>query len=382
MSGHRSRTGASAVFLVILCGAAAGAVLGEFPDLHVYRYGGTALIDHWPIYETDDPTTGYPFTYTPVAAVLLAPLALVPGWLAAAVWTGASAGCLATTVILVRREMGRPTPGWLVAVICLGSLALEPMWQNFAFGQINLILMLAVLVDLLKPQRRTAGILLGIAAGVKLTPLVFVVLLALAGRRRAAGRAVAAFAGTVVVGLVAVPGATTYWTERLLDPSRVGPPALAHNQSVSGTLTRLFGEVPSTTLWLLAAGPISAAIVLVAAKSWRNGDRVLGTCLGAMAMLLASPISWSHHWVWAIPVGLLLWERSRPAAVLWTALFIARPMLWLPWGQGREYTWRGFDHVVGNAYVLAAITIAAVTGVALHRNRGGARSLTAPGPSL
>ncbi|KRA31039.1 hypothetical protein ASD81_16225 [Nocardioides sp. Root614] len=367
---------------MILCGAAVGAAVGEFPDLHVYRYGGTALIDQWPIYDTDDPITGYPFTYTPVAAVLLAPLALVPGWLAAAVWTGASAGCLATTVILVRRELGRPTPGWLVAFICLGSLALEPMWQNFAFGQINLILMLAVLMDLLKPERRTAGILLGIAAGVKLTPLVFVVLLALAGRRRAAGRAVAAFAGTVVVGLVAVPGATSYWTERLLDPNRVGPPALAHNQSVSGTLTRLLGEVPSTTLWLLVAGPVSVAIVLVAAKSWRNGDRVLGSSLGAMAMLLASPISWSHHWVWALPVGLLLWERSRPAAVLWTTLFAARPVLWPPWGQGREYAWRGFDHVVGNAYVLAAITIAAVAFVALRRNREDARSLTAPGPSL
>ena len=205
------------------------------------------------------------------------------------------------------------------------------MWQNLTFGQVNLFLMLAVLVDLVRPERRWSGVLVGIAAGVKLTPLVFVVLLVLVGRRTAAGRAALAFAGTVAVGFVAMPGSSaTYWTDGLVDAGRVGPPALAHNQSVYGALTRLLDGPPPTLLWLAVAGPLSLAVLVVGAGWWRRGDRVLGTCLGALAMLLASPVSWSHHWVWAVPVALVLWERSRWAGAAWTAVFVARPIVWPP----------------------------------------------------
>ena len=149
------------------------------------------MLDGLPASTSRDPVTGLPFTYPPFAAVVMVPLALLPAWLAAALWTGASVGALAAVVVVVRRALGRPAPGWLVALVTGGALALEPVWQNLAFGQVNLFLMLAVLVDLLRPERRWSGVLVGIAAGVKLTPLVFVVLLVLVGRRAAAGRAVA-----------------------------------------------------------------------------------------------------------------------------------------------------------------------------------------------
>jgi len=358
-----------AVVTVVLGAAVAGAIVGEYPDLHVYRYGGHGLLDQWSIYGSDDPVTGYPFTYPPFAAIVMAPLTLLPGWLAAALWTGASAACLAATVVVVRRSLGVPTPGWLLVLVCAGSLCLEPVWQNLSFGQVNLILMLAVLVDLVRPERRWSGVLVGIAAGVKLTPLVFVVLLVLVGHRGAAARASVAFAGTVLVGLVAIPGAATYWTDDLLEPARVGPPVLAHNQSVFGALARLLDESPPTWLWVAVAGPIAVALLLAAAAWWRRGERVLGTCLGALAMLLASPISWSHHWVWAVPVTLVLWERSRWGAVLWTAVFVARPIVWPPWSEGRELDWRWFEHLVGNAYVFAALAVGIWAGLALNLAR-------------
>ncbi len=96
--------------------------------------------------------------------------------------------------------------------------------------------------------------------------------------------------------------AANYWTDGLFDATRVGPPALAHNQSVYGALTRILDDPPSTLLWLAVAGPLGLAVLVVAARWWRR-DRLLGTCLGAVAMLVASPISWSHHWVWAVPVA-------------------------------------------------------------------------------
>lgn len=345
------------VVLVSLAGAIAGAVTGGFPDLDVYRYGGQSVLDQVSPYAKEDPIWGYPFSYPPIAALVFAPLAVLPGWLAAALWTGVSAGCLAAAVVMVQRALGRPASCVTVVIICAAVVALEPIWQNYVFGQINLILMLMILIDVIRPDRRTAGLALGIAAGIKLTPLVFVVLLILAGRRSAAARAVITFAGTVLLGLLAVPGASAYWGGRLLDPTRVGPPSLAHNQSISGVLTRLLDEPSPTLLWMAVAGPIAIAAVVIGAAWWRKGDRVLGACLGALAMLLASPVSWSHHWVWAVPIALALWPRNRVAAAAWAAVFVARPILWPPWAEKREYGWQWHEHLYGNAYVLAAVVL-------------------------
>jgi alpha-1,2-mannosyltransferase len=356
-AGNRQTSLAWGIVVVSLVGAIAGATAGAFPDLDVYRYGGGAVLDLVSPYAREDPRHGYPFSYPPFAGLAMAPLALMPDWLAAAVWTGASAGCLAAAVAVVRRSLGRPYSAAFVVVACAVALSLEPVWQNCAFGQINLILMLAILIDVVQPDRRTAGILIGLAAGIKLTPLVFVVLLILIGRRAAAAQAVITFAGTVLVGMAAVPGASAYWGGRLLDPTRVGPPSLAHNQSVSGVLTRLLDGPPSTLLWVAVAGPVAIATVLVAAAWWRKGDRVLAAGLGALAMLLASPVSWSHHWDWAVPIAFVLWERSRVAAALWTGVFVARPILWPPWGERREYGWHWYDQLDGNAYVLAAVAL-------------------------
>jgi alpha-1,2-mannosyltransferase len=363
--------GPAPVLVLVVAAAVAGALRGGFTDLFVYQFGGRAVLDGLPSLESGDPVTGLPFTYPPFAAVVMVPMALLPATLAAALWTGASVGALAAVVVVVRSMLDRPAPGWLVALVTGGALALEPVWQNLVFGQVNLLLMLAVLADLLRPERRWSGVLVGIVAGIKLTPLVFVVLLVLVGRRAAAGRAALVFAGTVAVGFVVMPGsAATYWTDRLVDAGRVGPPDLAHNQSVYGALTRFLDGPPPTLLWLAVAGPLSLAVLVVGAGWWRRGDRVLGTCLGAVAMLLASPISWSHHWVWAVPVALALTERNRWAAVAWTAVFVARPIVWPPYSQDREFGWSPADHLVGNAYLLAALALCAGAAATLPRGVG------------
>ncbi len=362
------------VLVLVVTAAVAGALHGGLTDLSVYQHGGRMVLDGLSSLGRDDPVTGLPFTYPPFAAVVMVPMAPLPAWLAAALWTGASMGALADVVVVTRRSLGRPAPGWLVALVAGGAVALEPVWQNLVFGQVNVFLMLAVLVDLVRPERRWSGVLVGVAAGVKLTPLVFVVLVFMVGRCGAAGRAVLAFAGTVAVGFAVLPGASaTYWTDRLVDAARVGPPALAHNQSVYGTLTRLLDGPPPTLLWLAVAGPLALAILVVGARWWRHGDRALGTCLAALAMLLASPVSWSHHWVWAVPIAVVLWERSRWAAAAWSAVFVARPIVWPPYGQGREYAWGPLDHLVGNGYVLAALVLSVWAGMSLPPSTSGPR---------
>lgn len=414
------------VALLVVAGAA-GVVLAEtrgLLDLEVYRYGGRAVLDGIPLYDGRDPVTDLPFTYPPVAALLMVPVALLPGWTAAATWTATSALALVGVVGLVvaratwgsgpvpegppvaerlaargsvvahfggsgRRvsddaPAGPSGPGprgvvarasaWPVVGVAAASVALEPVWQTLAFGQVNLLLMLLVVVDLLFPDRRWAGVLVGIAAGIKLTPLVFVVLLVLVGRRVAAARAVGAFLVTIAVGFLVLPStAWTFWAEAIRDPERVGGPAYSGNQSVFGALARLVDGEPSTAGWLLVAGPLAVAVLVVAALVWRSGDRVLGTGLGGMAMLLASPISWSHHWVWALVVGLALVERSRPWAAAWVAVFVAAPVWWFAHGEDREHGWGVLAHVVGNAYLLAALALAAWAAWTVWRwsGRGG-----------
>lgn len=367
----RSRLGPAAVGLLLLAAAVAGA-LAEVKDLHVYRYGGRAVLERLALYEVDDPTTGLPFTYPPFAAVLFVPLALPPPWVVAGLWTAASVAALVGVVVLVRGALGRATPVWLAAMLGAGMLALEPVWQTLSFGQVNLLLMAGVLVDVLRPERRWSGVLVGLVAGLKLTPLVFVVLLVLVGHRGAAGRAALVFAGTVAAGQLVLPGASTsYWTDGLLRPGRVGPPALAHNQSVSGALTRLLDAPPPTLVWLAVAGPLALGVLALAAAAWRAGDRGLGSCVAAVAMLLASPVSWSHHWVWAVPMALVLWERSRWVAGAWAVVFVARPVLWPPWGAGREYAWAPWEHALGNAYLLAALAVVAWTAAPRAAARSG-----------
>ncbi|AGZ44207.1 glycosyltransferase 87 family protein [Actinoplanes friuliensis] len=357
----------------VLAGATAWAeipaklsVHGEFVDLSVYRYGGRLILDGLPLYGSRDPATGLAFTYPPFAAVALVALEPVPFWLATAWWTAASVGAMAGTILVAGHALGRPVPHRLVALLTVGALALEPVWQNLTFGQINLLLMLAVLIDLVHPDRRWSGVLVGIAAGVKLTPLVFVVLLVLIHRRAAAGRALLAFFATIAIGFAVIPGsAKAYWTDNLIEAGRVGPPELAHNQSVFGALTRLLDVPAPTLLWLAVAGPLALAIVVVGALWWRRGDRVLGAGFAALAMLFASPVSWSHHWVWAAPIGLALWSYNWWASIVWTAVFVARPFVWPPWGQSREYRWGPIEHIIGNAYLLAALALCVWAAVRL-----------------
>jgi len=145
---------------------------------------------------------------------------------------------------------------------------------------------------------------------------------------------------------------------------------------VYGALTRLLDGPPPTLRWLAVAVPLSLALLLVGARWWGRGDRLLGTCLSALAMLLASPVSWTHHWVWAVPIAIALWQRSRWAGIVWAAVFVARPVVWPPYGQGREFGWSPLDHLAGNAYLLAGLALLAWAGATLMRRVGVPASRT------
>lgn len=368
---------------------AAGAALGclwlvqagpsgkRLVDLQVYRMGG-AGVGSGDLYSLSEPAYGLPYTYPPFAAAITAPVAHLPFSVLVLLWTAASVLCLAFVVNRVLDVAGIRRPRFVVAGIAALSLALEPVWSTLAFGQVNLFLLALVVGDALRPDgtsRRWAGVGIGVAAGIKLTPLIFIPYLVLTGRLRAAGMAIAAFAGTIAVGFAVDPrSATDYWTGVMWDADRVGGVAYAGNQSTLGVLTRWGGGEPASWLWLLVAGTLSGAALLVGVLLHRRGEPALGLCLAAAAMLLASPISWDHHWVWCVPTALALrgaLRRRGPAVRIgvvaaWVAVFASACVWWGPESGGAELRWTLLQQVPGNGYFLAALALLGVALLVLH----------------
>lgn len=336
-----------------------------FIDLRVYELGASALFGG-DLYDVRFHVADLPFTYPPFAAVLMLPLAVLPIWLSAALWSTACVLVLGWVVATALRASGTDLPAYAVPVVTAGALLLEPVWATLSFGQVNIFLMAAILADVLRPDRRHAGWLVGVVAGIKLTPLFFVAFLVVTGHRRAAGTAVAAFAGTVLVGTVVAPRASwSYWSEILWDPGRIGGVEYAGNQSVLGTLSRLLGHETPTVLWFAVAGALACWALVVAAMLWRSPEgRPLAVCIAALGMLLASPISWSHHWVWLVAIVLALWgsglPRARTVGVLVALVAASRSIWWAPFRNGREYDWDVAQGLAGNAYVIVAVALIAI----------------------
>ncbi|WP_020416155.1 glycosyltransferase 87 family protein [Amycolatopsis sp. ATCC 39116] len=333
-----------------------------FLDLHVYRTGGFAWRTGAALYEPGFaalvPGMPLPFTYPPFAAILFAPVELLPWHVAKFAISLASAAALAvTTTITARRLIADRAAADALGMSVAALWALfEPARQTIGFGQINLILMALVAADCLLPRTRwPRGLLVGVAAAIKLTPAVFVLLFLLRGRYRATATAVASFAACGLAALLLAPrDSAQYWLHTLFDPERIGGLAYAFNQNIQAVLVRLLPA--STLLWAVLA---AAVMALAAAAARRARDDVTALLAIAAGGLLASPVSWSHHWVWVLPAAVAVLVR----APRWTPVllvFVVGPHSWLPQTHDLEMHWTWWQHLLGSSYVL-------VTMVALYR---------------
>lgn len=317
-----------------------------FPiDLLVYRTGGLTLLQApAELYHT---TAGLPFTYPPFAAMVFVPFALIPPSLAAAFLHFASLLALSRSIFLaVRTGFGTALGPLPVAGLVAAAMALEPVWGTFAFGQINLILLWLVLESLLaEPLRDARGALLGIASGVKLTPAVFLAIPLLERRWRMLAIGGLAGLATVVVGVLISPGASQdYWFSALWDPSRIGGVEYSGNQSLNGTVWRFNGGA-AARVWLVLVAALAVVVLPLAGRLLSDRRRLHAVTVIALFGLLASPISWSHHWVWVVPMLVTLAvdlrtaraARLRAPAVLaaalagaWLLALVSRAIWWPP----------------------------------------------------
>lgn len=345
----------------------AGPALRYAIDIDVYRAGARAFLEGDNLYTRSYEVGGIalPFTYPPLAAILFIPVALVPYPVALVGWTLASAVLLWWCLVIVLRHAVPAVNHRVIATWILPlALLAEPVRETLGFGQINIILMALVLADTL--TRRPwlpRGVLIGLAAAIKLTPAVFILVFLV--RRQWRDAAVTFLSGvgfTLAAALVSWRNSWTYWLDTLTDTGRIGGEAYASNQSIRGVLARLAepGEQADRLLWLVL---VIGALGLIIVAMLRAQTMLATVLLASTAALLCSPVSWSHHWVWLIPVAvtLLLGPGRVLGAVVLLAVFTS-PHWLLPNNHGAEHAWPWWAQLVGSSYLLVtlAVVVAAI----------------------
>ncbi|WP_084735678.1 glycosyltransferase 87 family protein [Actinophytocola xinjiangensis] len=355
----RSRS-AGRISLVVLGAAAlsvalaflARALVDEGPwttfDLQVFHASGEAVLrgDNPYLYwlEQDQLSLVYP----PFAGLLFALLGLLSMEAVRIVWfTGiflAVQGIvwLTTGWIGVRRRWVRLGAGVAAAGL---FLLFNPGWQELWSGNINTFLALLIVADLVRRDgARGRGVLIGVAAGIKLTPGLFILYFLLTRRFREAWTALGTFAVTVVAGFAVLPGpAWDYWRSHAWDADRIYPfPNIPLNQNLRGMLARLTGDPDVSVSWLLAAVVVAVGGLAVCVALHRRGLVTEAAVLVGVIALLVSPVSWAYHWVWLVPALIVLGAhavRTRSwtwggAVVLTAAAAFVAPYTFMPLDEG------------------------------------------------
>jgi alpha-1,2-mannosyltransferase len=362
----------------------------NFVDLHVY-VGGAGTLDtpaklYDYVYAEQTPDFPLPFTYPPFAAVVFYPLHLLPFGLLAFAWQLGTIAALYGVVRISQRLLPGTADRRLAMLWTAAGIWIEPLRSNFDYGQINVLLVLAVLYAVYSTRWWTSGLLVGLAAGVKLTPAVSGLYFLGARRWGAAVFSALVFFGTVgISALVVGDEARYYFTDLLGDADRVGPVGTSFNQSWRGGISRILGHDAGYGPLVLAGIAVTAVLALLA---WRAiggaADRLGAIVVVQLFGLLLSPISWTHHWVWLIP--LMIWLLHGPlrdrlgARILgwgWLGLTVvgvpwllsfAQPSIWVisrPW----YLAWAGLIYIVA--------TLATLAWIATSRRR----SRLSPAPS-
>ncbi|HXV92867.1 MAG TPA: glycosyltransferase family 87 protein, partial [Pseudonocardia sp.] len=267
-------------------------------DLQVYRWAVATWLDGGDILGEAPVTSvgiALPWVYPPFALLPLSAVSLVPFPVGAGILYALDLLALGGTLYLVARHLwphaGTPAAVAVAAALLPFTLFLEPVYASFGLGQVNIVLMGLVAADCLAERPRwPRGVLIGIAAAVKLTPAVFVLFLLLRRDVRAAVVAVATAAVATGIGfLVDTTASLDYWFGR--GPAAgVSASAYRTNQSVAGGLARLdLAPLLGTVLWVLLALVLLAMLVYRV----RRVDAAPGVAATGLLALLVSPTSWS-----------------------------------------------------------------------------------------
>ncbi|MET7853709.1 glycosyltransferase 87 family protein [Streptomyces avermitilis] len=348
-------------------------------DLMVYRAEGATVRAGGDLYTLRTTAARLPATYPPFAALLFTPLTVLDP---AGLRTLATVGNLALLVLFVWLTLRIVGHARVEAVWWVSAAAVwcEPVWTTLRYGQINLLLAVLVLWDLARgPGQRWAGAGIGIAAAVKLTPALFAVFLLAAGvvahtRQRSGGpwlrharAAAATFAGATLLAAAVLPyDSWRFWTHVVFQTGRAGFAEDTANQSLRGVLARLL-HTPEPGLWWAAVVVVAGAAGLaVAVAAELRGQRAWAVTACGMTALLVSPVSWSHHWVWCVPMAVVLATLNGAFALGAALVFCSYALWWVPHGAGRlELHQSAVELTLSALYGGAAFVFLSLVGGAL-----------------
>src|ERR1700722_9942433 len=393
---------------LVALGFAVWRLVGRTPyriDVDVYRMGGQAWLDGHPLYSHDAKFhtpigLNLPFTYPPLAAVIFSPFAWLGMPAASITITLITLALLlvSTMIVLTRLDVwstARVVPGparlrrwWLTALIVAdAAIWLEPIKSNFAFGQINVVLMTLVIADCV--PRRTPwprGLLLGLGIALKLTPAVFLLYFLLRRDRRAVFTSLASVVAATLAGFaLAWHDSWEYWTDTVRNTDRIGSASLNTNQNMAGTLARLGLDDHQRFLpWVAACFLVLALTIWAARRVLRAEEPTLAVMCIALFGLVTSPVSWSHHWVGMLPTvvvtAVLAWRRRNLVLAVVSAAGVAL-MVWTPidlMPKHHEVTAPLWRQLAGVSYLWWALATLVAAGATISV---GAASAPAPRPS-
>ena len=350
-------------------------------DLEVYREAGRTLLAGGDFYALPGRLQ---FLYPPLAAVLSVPLALLPATLVQVGWT--VAGVLALLAVLHRVGLH----GWVLSLVTTAALFVEPVQQTLGFGQLGIFLVALVVLDLVPGPRVFArrvlpeGFWTALATCIKLTPALFAVYLLLVRRTRPFVTAVVSGVALTLVAAVFAPRQSSeFWGRLAHGDTGLGQSIIYFtNQSVMADVVRAFGLGAGAALLGLALSAVIAALGVWAAVLWhRRGDVALAVMLGGIATLLASPVSWLHHFVWVVPLAVVLVLDLLPSTgpprlpqwfvvlgLLFAGWAAVEPFQNLPNSGDVELTWNvGRNLLASVTLVLGVVFLVAAIVVALRR---------------
>jgi alpha-1,2-mannosyltransferase len=362
------------------------------------------------LYDYLEPKSTYGFTYPPFAAIAMLPMAVTP-WPVTVVVNATA--CVAATVVLlywlvdpVARRQGWPRWFALGVALCLAA-AFEPLRETFLFGQANMLLVFLVAADLLLlvgRGSRFAGVGIGLATAIKLTPGIFLIYLLVTRRWRAALVAAGtATAATVLAAAVAPDVSQVFWTDALWNTDRVGQLAFISNQSLNGAVARLDPLDPSTALWLLAVLAVLVVWVARVRRAGAAGDEAAGFALTGVVGCLVSPVTWVHHLVWVGPALVLLLDRAvatpdprrRRRLLIFLGVSYALLCSRIVWAFGENWWANPVGWLLSNSYVWISLALLvalpvrprptvppAADRLTLRRTAADERELAALGPKM
>lgn len=341
-----------------------------FWDIQVYRGGMRTWLSGHSVYDASFTPLHLLYTYPPFALLFLAPFLL--GTIHQLATTLSILDLLIIILISISlvstndRFCSARTP-WRPPIVLLAIAAtchLEPVEATLAHGQVNLLLLFLVALDAFTISPKYRGFFTGLATAVKLTPAVFLLYWVLSRQRQAAVNQLATTIICTLLGFAIAPASSlTFWTTLDASSKRVGPVWYTSNQSINGVATRLLSlGHPATGLWVVASIAVGLLSVLSIRRTWNQNLTVLSFGITGLLGLLVSPVSWTHHWVWAIPALIGSWKPKSPtairvAATALTVVLVVAPEWHMPHAGNRELHWTWWQHIVGNLDVWISLIL-------------------------